>query len=258
MAILINKDTEKYTLENIYTVSISEADMRYAIKPAVLLNYMQDLAAKSIDRLGHEYCWDELYKKGRGWFLIRYRIEFDDYPVGMEKILIKTESRGCHRLNAYRDFEGFDISSGKRLFRATSCWFIVELDTKSVINIKQEYPEFFDYKRREDDLILQKLRTIESFDRQKLFHVRYDDLDINGHVNNTVYISWAMEGLDYNFRSSHKLKTLDIYFKHEVKYGDDIISLVKMDEENQVSEHLIKNASTGDEVCLLRCSYVAI
>ena len=42
-------------------------------------------------------------------------------------------------------------------------------------------------------------------------------LDLNGHVNNTVYITWAMEALDYEFRSKHKLKTLDIYFKHEVK-----------------------------------------
>ena len=258
MTIIINKETERYTLETVYPVSISESDRQYAIKPAVLLNYMQNLAAASIDRLNHQFCWDELFKNGRGWFLIRYRIEFDDYPIGLDKILIQTESRGCQRLNAYRDFEGFDCNSGKRLFRAASCWFIVELETKSVINIKQEYPEFFDYEKRDDDLVLRKLRTIDSFDFEKLFHVRYDDLDINGHVNNTVYITWAMEALDYDFRASNKLKTLDIYFKHEVKYGDDIVSQVKIDRENLVSEHLIKNAQTGEEVCLLKASYVHI
>ena len=54
------------------------------------------------------------------------------------------------------------------------------------------------------------------------------------------------------------IKTLDIYFKHEVKYGDDIISSVKIDRENLTSEHLITDANTGEEVCLLKASYVAI
>ena len=81
---------------------------------------------------------------------------------------------------------------------------------------------------------------------------------MNGHVNNTVYITWAMEVLDFDFRSKHKLKTLDIYFKHEVKYGDDIISSVKIDRENLTTEHLITDANIGEEVCLLKASYVAI
>lgn len=258
MAIIINSKNERYTLEKNYTVSISEADRQYAIKPAVLLNYMQNLAADSIDKYNHKFCWDELYKNGRGWFIIRYRIEFDNYPAGLDNILIRTESRGCQRLNAYRDFEGYNPKTGERLFRAASCWFIVNLNDKSVVNIKQEYPEFFDYVKREDDLTLRKLHTIETSDFEKLFHVRYDDLDINGHVNNTVYVTWALEALDYKFRSSHKLKTLDIYFKHEVKYRDDILSLVQFTPKNNSTIHVIKNAQTGEEVCLLKCSYVAV
>ncbi len=256
MPILTNSDTAKYTLENVYPISISEADRQYSLKPAVLLNFMQDLAAQSIDRLGHEYCWDELYKKGLGWFLIRYRIEFDDYPIKLSSIKIQTENRGVSRLNAFRDFEGYDVLSDKRLFRAVSSWFIVDLNDKTVLNISQEYPDFFKFEKREDDLVLRKIKPLDIPTSEKLFHVRYDDLDINGHVNNTVYITWAMEALDYDFRITHKLKNLDIYFKHEVKYGEDIISQAKIDTENKISEHLIKNAQTGEEVCLLKAEYV--
>ena len=67
-----------------------------------------------------------------------------------------------------------------------------------------------------------------------------------------------MEALDYEFRSKHKLKTLDIYFKHEVKYGEDILSLVKIYKEDKTTEHLIKNAKTGEEVCLLKAEFVEI
>lgn len=258
MPITVDRASEKYTMEVIYPVSISETDRMYAIKPAVLFNYMQDIAAKSIDRLGHQYCWDELYKKGRGWFLIRYRVEFDEYPVNIDSIKVQTENRGCNRMHAYRDFELFDNITNKRLLRATSSWFIVDLNSKSVVNLKQEYPEFFTFVPREDDLKLNKLKSIEAVDAEKMFHVRYDDLDFNNHVNNTVYITWAMEVLDYDFRVSHRLKTMDIYFKHEVKYGDDIISQVKYDKENMMTEHVIKNAETDEELCLIKAEYVAL
>ena len=51
---------------------------------------------------------------------------------------------------------------------------------------------------------------------------------------------------------------MDIYFKHEIRYGEDVISQVKYDKENNVTEHIIKNASTGEELCLLRAEFVEI
>lgn len=256
--ITISEETQKHALEKIYPISILEADRMYALKPAVLLNYMQDIASKSINNCSSLYSFKELYTKGLTWFLVRYRLEFDEYPIKMDKIKIQTESRGCVKLNARRDFEGFDVATGKRLFRATSSWYIVDLKTKSVINIHQQYPEFSVFEKRDDDLDLRKLKSITEVDFEKVFHVRYEDLDFNGHVNNTIYITWALEALDYDFRISHKLKNLDIYFKHEVKYGDDVVSMVKVDKENMITEHLIKLANSGEEVCLIRCEFVEV
>lgn len=248
----------KYILEDVYSVSMSEADMKYCIKPAVLLNYMQDLAAKSINHIDEKYSCDALLENGLGWFLIRYRIEFDDYPSGVEKVRVQTECRGVNRMTTYRDFECFDDVTGKRLLRGTSSWFIVNIKDKSIINISQNYPDFLKFEKREDDLQLRKIKPLENADSEKMFHVRYDDLDMNGHVNNTVYITWAMEALDFDFRIKHKLKALDIYFKHEVKYGEDILSVVKIDNENSKTEHLIKNAVTGEEVCLILAEFTKL
>lgn len=256
MIIIDNKN--KYVLEDTYNVSMSEADMKYCIKPAVLLNYMQDMAAKSIQKIDGNLSNDALLSNGLAWFLIRYRIEFDNYPQRVEEVKVQTESRGGNKMTAYRDFECFDNKTGARLLRAVTSWFIVNTKDKSILNIMSEYPDFPKFEKREDDLTLQKLKSIDSTDNEKLFHVRYDDLDMNGHVNNTVYVTWAMEALDYDFRIQHKLKTLDIYFKHEVKYGDDILSLVKIDNETLQTEHLIKNAVTGDEVCLIKAEFTKV
>ena len=255
---MIDVGKDKTTLAGVYPVSISEIDRQYNLKPAVLFNYMQDLAAKSITYYDEKYSWDELYKKGFGWFLIRYRVEFDAYPNRISDILIHTESRGCQRLNAYRDFEAFNKLTGKRLLRAVSSWMIVDLENKAVQNIQSAYPDFPCFEKREDDLELCKLRQIDRVDCEKLFHVRYDDLDINNHVNNKVYITWAMEVLDYEFRASHIMKTIDIYFKHDVQYGEDIVSQVKYDKENLITEHVIKNVSTDQELCFIKVQYSKI
>ena len=39
------------------------------------------------------------------------------------------------------------------------------------------------------------------------------------------------------------------------EYGDKICSQVYIDEENSATEHLIKNANTGDSLCLLKIEY---
>ena len=245
----------KFVLENVYNVSMSEADMQYCIKPAVLLNYLQDMAAKSINNIDNNLSNASLLSKGFAWCLIRYRLEFDDYPQRVAEIKVKTESRGCNKMTAYRDFECYNNKTGERLLRAVTSWFIVDTKEKSIVNIMAEYPDFPKFEKRNDDLTLRKIKPIECIDYQKLFHVRYDDLDMNGHVNNTVYVTWAMEALDYAFRTQNKLKTLDIYFKHEAKYGDEILSLVKIDNEKLITEHLIKNANTGDELCLIKAEF---
>lgn len=238
-------------LEAVFKVSISETDCMNNVKPVVIFNYMQDLAARSIETYDRRYSCEELLKNNRGWFLIRYRIEFENYKIPVKELLVKTECRGVQKMTTYRDFDVFDNLTGERILRASSSWFIVDINKKSVVNIQQEYPGFLEYEKRDNDIVLRKLRPIESFDSEKSFHVRYDDLDLNNHVNNTVYIAWALEALDYDFRISHRLKSVDIYFKHEAKYGDDIVSQVKYDNENSLTEHLIRNA-VGEELCILR------
>lgn len=257
MPIIID-ETKNTTLQMVCPVSIAETDCCHKVKPVVIFNYMQDLAAKSIDKYDKNFSCEELLKKGLGWFLIRYRIEFDSCPKDVKDLLVKTECRGASKMTTFRDFEVYDNSTGERILRAGSSWLIVDLNNKSVVNISQAYPQFLSFEKRDDDLVLQKLRSIDSVDFEKEFSVRYDDIDMNNHVNNTVYITWALETLGYDFRTSHDLKSLDIYFKHEVKYGDKVLSQVCIDEENLISRHVIKNASTGEELCLLKAQYVKI
>ena len=40
---------------------------------------------------------------------------------------------------------------GERILRAISYWLMVDLDTKSLVNIEQKFPDITKYEKREDD-----------------------------------------------------------------------------------------------------------
>ena len=241
-----------YRLEKVYPVSMSEQDMQYAIKPAALLNFLQDTASRNLENT--TFSNPALNEQGLGWFLVRYRIEFDKYPQNIDEILVKTENRGMYKLGAYRDFEAWSVD-GDRFLRATTSWLMVDIASKSLVNIEQKFPEIRRFEKRDNDIVLQKLKSFEGADLEKLFHVRYDDLDMNGHVNNTVYMTWAMETVDFEFRKAHRIKSIDIYYKHEAVYGTDILSCVRADYKNLITEHVIKNAENKEDLCLIKVEY---
>lgn len=245
----------KNSLEKDYTISISETDCSQRVKPVALLDFMQDLAEKSISTVDKRYSCEELLKRGLGWFLIRYRIEFKNSQKGIKNIKIKTESRGCQKSTFYRDFEIVNKDTNDVILRAMSSWFIVNLQEKSIVNIEKKFPEFLQFTPRVDDLKLNRLKPFLDCDSEKFFEIRYDDLDINNHVNNTVYITWALESLDYEFRNSHQIRAIDVYYKHDVSFGTPIKSKVKFEENNEFSQHIIENANNCEILCLLRIEY---
>ena len=182
-------------------------------------------------------------------------MEFADYPQSVYNLTLKTEQRGCNKLFAYRDFYIYD--DDKMLGKIASVWSLVDIDTKNIVPAQKaldnEYMPLFE--KREDDLIYKKIKPIEKVDASKIFEIRYEDIDVNCHANNCNYIIWAFEPLDFGFRSTHKLKTLDIQFKKEIKYGGSVLSELEFKDE-KTTVHVIKNAQTNEELCLLEAEWV--
>ena len=233
-------------------IRYSEMDYDLVLKPSALLQFLQDLASENAESLGFGYSY--IIKNNLAWFLLKYRIEFTDYPKGLYKIHIKTEPRGYNKLFAFRDFE--ILNNNNVIGRATTSWALVDLDTKSMANVSEMMKGnryMAPHEKRETDLIYEKVRSPQRIDREKVFEIRFDDLDVNRHVNNTNYIVWAFETLDFEFRKEMILKTLDIVFKKEIQYGQNVLSQAEISDNKTV--HSIKNAATGEDLCLISAEW---
>ncbi len=239
-------------VENI-KVKYSEMDHNLALKPFTMLNYLQDIASKNAEDNGFGYSY--ITPKNIAWFLIKYRMEFEDYPVGVYDLTLKTKPRGYNKLFAYRDFEFWD--NEKLLGRIASVWSLVDIDTRALIPINtalDNNPGMPPYEKKEDDLSFEKIKPLEKIDFQKEFEVRYNDLDVNEHANNGNYIVWAFEPLDFDFKTSHKIKTLDMVYKKELKFGEKVMSQIEF-QDNLTTVHRLQNAQNED-LCLIQCRWI--
>lgn len=237
----------------VYRTRYSELDCNLSLKPSSLLQILQDVASQNAENLGFGYSF--LTEKNLGWFLLKYHIEFNEYPQDICDLTIKTEPRGWNKLFAYRDFEicQNEITLGK----ATTSWGLVDINTKSMVNvgaILADNPNFSEFAKRENDLKYNKIQPLRTVNNEKIFEIRFDDLDVNQHVNNSNYLVWAFETLNYEFRKSKQLKTLDMLFKKEIKFGNKIYSQTEITGNKTL--HVLKNNKTGEELCLVQAEWI--
>lgn len=229
-----------------YPVNIYDLNSEHKLKERTLLTYLQDIATVNADEIGFGYDW--LCPNHYGWFLLKYRIELTQYPKNMDYIEIESYSRGAAKLFAFRDFIIYSPDN-EIIGKVASCWSLIDMQTKSMLPIQKCTELMQAFEKKDDDLAFNKIQIPESFTNEKEFEVRYDELDVNGHANNTNYITWALEALPIDFRTKYDIQNVDMQFKKEIKYGEKFISKVFIDEELKQSVHILQKKETQEDMC---------
>lgn len=243
-----------YFYEQEYFVRYSEMDYNRVLKPSAFLNFLQDIATNAANKGGFGY--NDIVTKNLGWFLLKYHMEFNNFPQAAEKLILKTEARGSNKLFAQRDFEVY-TQDNELAARVLSYWTLVDLNNKSMIMPGEIFPDKMrKVEKREDDMSFAKVHPIERVDYQEEFKVRFDDIDVNHHVNNMNYIVWAFEALPKDFRNNYKPKTIDMVYKKEIQYGNVVLSEVQLDEN--IAKISVKNKTTDEDLCVIEAEFEKI
>lgn len=247
---MINEQSPFY-FKNEYQVRYSEMDYKKALKPSALFNFLQDVATNAADKV--HYGYHEVKERNLAWFLLKYHMEFEIYPVDVEDLFVKTEARGYNKLFVQRDFELYN-KNNDLLGKVLSYWSLISLDERAMLAPQSVFPQFEKVEKREDDMSFKKVHEPERIDYKEEFKIRFDDIDVNQHVNNANYIVWAFETLPKEFKDAHKIKTLDMVFKKEIKFGNTVVSEAQIDDN--IAKIVVKNKNTNDELCAVNVEFV--
>lgn len=234
-----------------YKVRFHEADFRGAVRPVTLLNYLQDAAAAHSASSG--YPLSDLLARNMTWVLSRYHVRVVRYPEIGESIQVHTWRPALEGMFALRDFEVTDGRNGN-LAVATSSWVILNLETKRPMKLDTVIPNFPTNNRRalQDDFAT--MPKPKKADMEEAFKVRMADLDLNRHVNHTVYVEWALETVPQDILQRFRPVEIEVGYRAEAFYGDTVLVRTEtMDSGNSACFlHQLVNERDGKELTRLK------
>ena len=235
-----------------YTIHTYETDARGLAKTITLLNYLQDSAGEHAGRLGLSVL--DLVKRNMTWVLSRYHILVHRYPAMGERLEVTTWPSGKGGYFATREFEVADGSGGPVL-SATSSWMILGLERKQPLKVDDIIDIPYAVDKRALDDPFGSLPLPSGRDSEVRFRVESAHLDWNRHVNNAVYVQWALEGVPPDIIMTARPVELEVSYRAEAFYGDTVVSAIQRipdDSPGPQFLHQILNAATGAELARLK------
>lgn len=231
-----------------YQIRTYECDKNSTLRLVTLMNIFQDMADSqaALLGLGLEFC----LSKGMAWVGSNYHLQISRMPKLHEEITITTWPAVEKKLGAIRDFLVTD-SVGNEIIRASSQWILLDVAKKRPISLRDNLPQY----QVVDDRVMaedfnSRLSDVIREDYHLNFNVRFDDIDINNHVNNAIYPLWASEAVPTDFRQNKNIAEMEIAFKKEGLYGEQVDVITQIDGNETV--HRISSATDGRELARVR------
>ncbi len=239
------------TFSKDYRVRYYEVDHRARVRPVTILDYLQDAASEHTIRL--EIAMSELRTRNLTWVLSRTEARFLHYPHAGDRLRVKTWPSGREGLFALRDFEVHDQDE-RLVALATTSWAVINVTTGRPVRLESALPEYPLHEHRALASDFKSLPKIAGFDDELLFRVRRADLDMNHHVNNTVYPVWALEVVPAEVDESCQLTDLEIGYRAPITYGDRVLSRIQREPSSPGSTflHQLVTESDGRELTRMR------
>ncbi len=248
-------------MENIFKKKMSvravDVDFQGKIRAEMFLAMLMEAASEHAAGLGVGVL--DMFKKNLTWVLSRWHVRIFKYPSMWQAFDLVTWPSFREGTFSLREFEAFD-SRGELLIQATTSWLALDLGSKKPVPLDRFLPDFPLESRRalEDDFpLLPKLQTAEMEKEYPVFHTY---LDVNQHVNSTIYILWALETVPDNVLLKLRPYEIEINYRRETFFKDRVMARTQRVNEavGQAFLHQLVRVEDGKEQAVLRTAWADI
>lgn len=245
---------EGKAFEKEYEIHYYEIDYNRRALITSIVDYLGDVATSQSEDLGIGI--DYLIENKLGWVIYKWNINMYKYPQYNEKIKIKTWPYSIKKFFAFRKHEIVN-SKGEVIGNAESIWFLINMERRRPVRVNEHLINVFEVDGLESPLEIENINAPSKVDSEKLFNVRYSDIDTNGHVNNTKYIAWAIETVPMDIVLNYTLSNLKVTYEKETTYGETarIATEVIAEGDGYVCLHKIIDKEEK-ELTLLKTTWV--
>ena len=204
-------------LECEYVVRFDDMDNERKLSNIALLKYLEEPGGVQTNQIFGSM----LTPKGV-WILLAWRVKKLKEISWNEKLKIKTWPAKNSQLYCIRNFELYNEKNELATVASTK-WVLVDTVTKKIVrdnnDVISKYPEY-DKMVFEDDF--PKLREPKEIEYTYKHKVQRRDIDVNGHVNNVVYLEIAYEAIPKDVYDNYNFKNIEIVYKHSAFLDEEL------------------------------------
>lgn len=213
-----------------FEVMIHDAGPDSKARVKSIFNYMQSAADRHSRDLGTSV--SIMSEKNLTWVYSRFYAVLEHYPKLYDKIRCETWRSVllgnfiCREFLIRRD-------DGRIGVRATSSLALIDKNSRKSVPIPDIITSKLEYsKGRSIEFSSKTVEHRNEFDYIYTMKTRYEDIDINGHMNNASYASFFFESVFENLSGSMIMKSIDISFRGEILFKDELECGVSADKES--------------------------
>lgn len=174
-------------------------------------------------------------RTGISWILLGWKVKIINRPKYNEKLLIKTWGRDSNKAFTYRDYELYD-EANKLCAIATSKWAIIDVKKGKLAEITPEMIASYECESKKvfEDKSNLKLKEPKTVKSEITYKVQRRDIDVNNHVHNLYYLSYAYEALPQEIYEQGEYCNIEIMYKSQIKLSDEIKCLYTEEEGQNI------------------------
>ena len=203
------------------TATYYDCDVNNLLKPAAMMRYMQQTSSEQLSVLGQSV--EHLYERGMVFLLSGSNIAVHRAPVCGERISVGTAATGTKGVRFFREFT-VDTLEGERLVSCLSVWALVDTQCHKILR-PNTYPHAIEWQEPGVDeqlyaSLIPKEIPQDAQPRVVEQEIYYSHLDINSHVNNSMYADFACDALPFEELTKQGIGLLALSFQREARHGD--------------------------------------
>ncbi|MEG1499400.1 MAG: thioesterase [Bacteroidales bacterium] len=224
---MYEKHGEEIRIYNHYTNSKERLHIK------TLCDLFNDMAEVHTKQLGVDVA--TLNKKGQTWMLRQIHIRLIDMPKKEERVWFETWASGIHGLFINRDYRvlskrkeknGMVMRDVMRAYAHTE-WMVIDIARRrperpmELLKVQAEW-----CKEKIEDMpsLFTRLEAKGDFSGLQgewsdpcFCKANFDDIDFNGHVTQSSYVQWLMDGLSFGFMRGHELIEIEVVYENEIQ-----------------------------------------
>lgn len=181
------------------------------------------------------------------WVLSRLAIEMDEMPEQYSKFDVETWVESAMKFFTLRNFavKGKNADGEEKIYGyGRSVWAMIDTETRQPTDILKIHDGLInEYVETEKPCPIAKPSRVTMTDKATLEReivARYNDIDVNGHVNSVKYIEHVLDLWPLDWYKSHRLKRFEIAYVAESHEGDTLRFYMEQTADYEWSVRIVK------------------